>query len=139
MNKENLIAFLVGIIFAIGLGISGMTQPSKVIGFLDITGNWDPSLAFVMVGAIGVHAISYLFQRKKEKPYFAERFSIPTKTSIDTSLCVGAVLFGTGWGMSGFCPGPALVSLVSFASEVLWFCLGMSSGFLFYRFLGKQN
>jgi uncharacterized protein len=139
VNKENIITFLVGLIFAAGLGVSGMTQPSKVIGFLDITGDWDPSLAFVMVGAIGVHAISYVFQRKKEKPYLTEGFSIPTNTSIDPSLCIGAVLFGTGWGMSGFCPGPALVSLVSFASEVLWFCLGMSSGFLFYRFLGKQD
>jgi len=137
MNKQHLIAFIVGLIFALGLGISGMTQPSKVIGFLDITGDWDPSLAFVMVGAIGVHALSYLVKQKREKPIFAPDFSIPTNTQLDKPLIIGAVLFGTGWGLGGFCPGPALVSLVSLSSEVLLFCGGMISGFICYKLLPK--
>jgi uncharacterized membrane protein YedE/YeeE len=125
----------VGLIFAIGLGISGMTQPSKVIGFLDITGNWDPSLAFVMVGAIGVHSIAYQFQKNRNLTFFQSPFQLPTNTSIDKALILGAILFGTGWGLGGFCPGPALVSLVSLSSEVLFFCGGMTAGFLSFKIL----
>jgi uncharacterized protein len=137
MIKQNGIAFIVGLLFAIGLGISGMTQPSKVIGFLDIAGSWDPSLAFVMVGAIGVHAISYLIKAKKQKPILADVFKLPTNTSIDKPLIIGAVLFGAGWGLGGFCPGPAIVSLVSLSSEVLLFCGGMVSGFICYKFIAR--
>ena len=139
MNKQNLISFLVGLIFAIGLGISGMTQPSKVIGFLDVTGDWDPSLAFVMVGAIGIHALSYLVAKKQNKPFLSEKFSIPTNTTIDKSLIIGATLFGIGWGLGGFCPGPALVSLVSISIEPLLFCGGMFGGFFCYKFLSPAQ
>ena len=139
MSKPTIIAFLVGIIFAVGLGISGMTQPSKVVGFLDIAGDWDPSLAFVMIGAIGIHALSYLLVKKRETPLLATQFSIPTNQNIDPRLIGGAILFGTGWGLGGFCPGPALVSLVSLQSQVLLFCGGMLIGFIGFRFFPKGS
>ena len=137
MNKTAIITFFVGVLFAVGLGISGMTQPAKVVGFLDIAGDWDPSLAFVMVGAIGVHALSYLVANKREAPLIAPQFSIPTTQVIDGRLIGGAALFGTGWGLGGFCPGPALVSMVSLHSQVLLFCGGMIVGFIGFRFLPK--
>ena len=137
MNKQNALTFLVGLIFAIGLGISGMTQPGKVLGFLDVAGDWDPSLAFVMIGAIGVHAISYRLKNTKQKPLLAEEFSVPTTNAIDKPLLIGALLFGVGWGLGGFCPGPAIVSVVSLSSEVLLFCGGMVSGFICYKFIAR--
>ncbi len=100
--------FASGVLFAAGLAIAGMTQPSKVIGFLDITGDWDPSLALVMVGAILVHSISYRFAMRRSSPTFAAAFQIPTKSQVDGRLIVGAILFGLGWGLGGYCPGPAV-------------------------------
>lgn len=131
-----ILTLLSGIIFALGLGISGMTLPQKVIGFLDVT-NWDPSLAFVMVGAIAVHFIAYQFQKKMEKPKLAEKFEIPTRTDISPQLIGGAVLFGAGWGLGGFCPGPALVSLTSLNATVFIFVGSMIVGMLLFHKLLK--
>lgn len=135
----NLISFLSGVIFAIGLGISGMTQPQKVVGFLDIFGNWDPSLMFVMIGAIAVHSISYLTLKREKKPKFDLEYSIPTKTEITKSLILGSFIFGIGWGISGFCPGPGIVSLFSGNLASLYFVVSMTVGILIYRILVKKK
>lgn len=113
-TRELVVALAAGLLFGAGLVIAGMTQPSKVIGFLDVAdGSWDPSLAFVIAGAIGVHAVVYQFLLRRPSPVFAALCTIPKRTEIDTKLVLGAALFGIGWGLGGFCPGPAVVSLVS--------------------------
>jgi uncharacterized membrane protein YedE/YeeE len=107
-----LIASLVaGLIFGAGLIISGMADPAKVQNFLDVAGTFDPSLAFVMIGAIAVTVTGYHFVLQRPKPLASPRFHLPTKSEIDTRLVAGAAIFGIGWGLAGFCPGPALVSL----------------------------
>lgn len=127
-----LAAFVSGVIFAIGLAIGGMTKPAKVAGFLDFTGNWDPSLMFVMGGAVMTHAILYRLIRKRPTPLFTEAFAIPTRTDIDARLLGGAALFGIGWGLSGFCPGPAITSLASGQTPVLVFVAAMIGGMYLY-------
>ena len=107
------IAFAVGFAFALGLGISGMTRPEKVIGFLDFFGAWDPSLALVMVGAIGVHLTFLRLTRRQARPVCAASFAARRHRGLDARLVAGAALFGLGWGLGGYCPGPALVSSVS--------------------------
>jgi uncharacterized membrane protein YedE/YeeE len=121
--------FLSGFIFAIGLSISGMTMPSKVINFLDIFGNWDISLMFVMIGAISVYTLVFhLIKPKIVKPVYEVKFKLPSQTKIDTPLVLGAVTFGAGWGLAGFCPGPALTSTLLFDYRVLTFIVMMSLG-----------
>ncbi len=123
--------FFSGLVFALGLGVSGMTDANKVIGFLNLAGDWDPSLAFVMVGAIAVHMVLFKLVLRRDSPLFGDRFRIPRRRDIDQRLVVGAAIFGAGWGLGGFCPGPALVSSVWAAAEVLVFVgamvIGMSS------------
>jgi len=126
--KANVISFFSGIVFALGLGISGMTRPVKVIGFLDFFGRWDASLALVMVGAIGVYFIAYRWSRKMTSPILATKFSIPTRNDMDPRLIAGAALFGAGWGLAGFCPGPAIVSIASGAAPVAIFVISMACG-----------
>ena len=117
-----------GLLFGVGLGVSGMTRPDKVLGFLDVTGAWDPTLVFVMGGAVGVHFWAYRLVRHWSAPRYAERFVLPSSTRVDLRLCLGAALFGIGWGLGGYCPGPALVSLVSAQPSVLVFVLAMLAG-----------
>lgn len=105
-----LAAFMSGLVFAIGLGVGGMTQPTKVVGFLDFTGAWDPSLAMVMLGAIAVHFAFYRLIVRRSAPLLAPKFAIPTSGLIDRRLLAGSALFGLGWGLAGYCPGPALVA-----------------------------
>ncbi|MFT5685506.1 MAG: putative membrane protein YedE/YeeE [Myxococcota bacterium] len=136
--KNNIAIFFAGLIFALGLGISGMTQPAKVVGFLDVTGSWDPSLAFVMVGAIGVHMVAYRLVPRMTSPIFAAEFGVPTRSDVNGRLLGGAVLFGLGWGLGGFCPGPALVSLASGASTVLMFVGGMLGGMTLMNIIDRQ-
>jgi hypothetical protein len=126
--KPIILAFFTGLLFAIGLGISGMTDANKVIGFLDVTGRWDPSLAFVMVGAIGVHAIAYKRQQTMSAPLLTERFRVPQRNDMDTRLVGGAGLFGAGWALSGYCPGPAIVSLASGSAQAIVFVLMLLVG-----------
>ena len=121
MKRTDVVAFVAGLTFAIGLGISGMTQPAKVIAFLDVAGAWDPSLAFVMLGAIGVHLVFARRVKSRAAPRFAPAFSVPRATGIDGRLLAGAALFGVGWGIAGFCPGPAVVSVVTLAPTALAF------------------
>jgi uncharacterized protein len=135
MNKTAAASFVSGLVFAVGLGISGMTQPSKVIGFLDFPGGWDPSLALVMVGAIGVHFIAYRLLPKFTSPSLAEHFHLPEKKGLDPALLGGALLFGVGWGLGGFCPGPALVSVVGGTEQALVFTGSMVGGFLLHSVL----
>ena len=134
-----LIAFLAGLLFAVGLVVSGMTQPSKVVGFLDFFGSWDPSLAFVMVGAIGVHATLSRWIVRRTKPVFVDAFQIPTNSVIDGRLVAGAALFGVGWGVAGYCPGPALVSLGSGSRSALVFVGAMIGGMVLYDFWQKPR
>jgi uncharacterized membrane protein YedE/YeeE len=131
--RSAITAFVSGLVFAIGLVISGMTQPSKVIGFLDFGGAWDPSLAFVMAGAIGVHFFIARRPRTMKAPLFADAFALPTRTKLDAPLVVGAAVFGVGWGLGGYCPGPAIVSLASLAPATLVFVVAMGVGMLLTR------
>jgi len=132
-------AFVSGMIFSIGLGISGMTQPAKVTAFLDFTGNWDPSLACVMIGAIAVHAILYRVIRRRPTPLFASAFSIPTRQDIDPRLLGGSALFGIGWGLGGFCPGPAVTSLASGHLSVVLFVAAMIGGMSLYKIVESRQ
>lgn len=131
--KSNLSSFVVGLLFALGLGISGMTSPSKVVGFLDIFGSWDPSLMFVMIGAIGVHATSYFFIKKRSSPLLAGSWHLPSSKEITPSLIIGAILFGVGWGLAGFCPGPAVTSLATLNNRVIIFVVAMIIGMLLFK------
>lgn len=121
-------AAFIGLIFGAGLAISGMLNPEKVQGFLDITRIWDPSLAFVMVGGIAVTLIGFPIVLKRPNPIFAEIFQLPKLTKIDRPILIGAALFGIGWGLGGLCPGPALASLSTNFSAVLLFVVMMLIG-----------
>jgi uncharacterized protein len=131
--KNNFAAFIVGIIFALGLGISGMTRPEKVIGFLNIFGQWDMSLAFVMAGAIGVHAVTYRLIRRRNSPLFSKEFHVPTSKELTSSLVIGAFIFGIGWALAGYCPGPAITSLGSFQFRPFLFVGSMILGMILFR------
>jgi uncharacterized membrane protein YedE/YeeE len=127
--KANLASLFAGVVFALGLGISGMTQPAKVFGFLDFAGAWDPSLMMVMVGGIGVNAAAYwLVVRRREAPVLAPRFLVPTRTDLDVRLIAGAAIFGVGWGLGGFCPGPGIVSLMGGGVPAVVFVGSMLAG-----------
>jgi hypothetical protein len=111
MKMNRIAAFLAGLLFGVGLSVSQMINPAKVIAFLDVAGRWDPSLAFVMGGAVLVTAVGFRWALAWPRPLFAAVFRLPTAREVDARLVVGAALFGVGWGMSGFCPGPAIASL----------------------------
>jgi uncharacterized membrane protein YedE/YeeE len=134
-----LVSFISGIVFALGLGISGMTRPVKVIGFLDFAGSWDASLAFVMIGAIAVYFMAYRWMRTRSAPVLKERFSVPQRTDIDRNLVIGAAVFGAGWGLGGFCPGPALTSLASGAPAVIVFVAAMAAGMYLQGLVARPN
>ena len=131
MAKSNIASFICGIVFSIGLGISGMTQPQKVIGFLDVFGEWDLSLVFVMFGAVLSYLILQLWiQRNFSIPVLGGSFKISTRNDLDRSLIIGALLFGSGWGLGGYCPGPAITSLGSGSLKALLFVVAMGVGML---------
>jgi uncharacterized membrane protein YedE/YeeE len=137
--KQNLIALLCGIIFGVGLSLAQMINPNKVLNFLDITGNWDPSLIFVMLGALIVAFISFKWILKRPAPLLAESFHISKNTSVDKSLLWGAAIFGIGWGMSGYCPGPAVTGLGLLSLESVILVVAIYLGFFVYnRFLGQK-
>jgi uncharacterized protein len=125
-------AFGCGLLFGFGLLISGMTQPTKVLNFLDLFGTWDPSLALVMVAALIVSGIGFVLARRRGQPVLARQNLWPTRTELDASLFSGAVLFGIGWGLVGLCPGPALVDLATLSPKVIVFVLMMSAGMLLH-------
>lgn len=135
--KALISAFISGGLFGAGLLISQMTNPTKVIGFLDILGNWDPSLAFVMIGALVVTFLGFGYVFRQSKPVFSEQFHLPTIKDIDRSLIGGAALFGIGWGLSGLCPGPA-ISLAGFGGvNIAYFLVGMTGAMILFRWLKR--
>jgi uncharacterized protein len=123
--KRLVVAYVSGVIFAIGLGVSGMTHPSKVLAFLDFAGDWDPSLALVMGSGVLVNAVFFRLAARRGAPLLASSFALPERTAIDASLLGGAALFGVGWGLGGFCPGPAIVSVVTGGAPVVAFVVAM--------------
>ena len=131
--------FLAGLLFALGLGISGMTLPSRVLGFLDVTGVWDPSLLFVMGTAVPIYALAHRLSLRANKPVLAAAFPTWTRTAIDRRLLLGAALFGVGWGISGICPGPGLVNLGGFAPGAWLFVAAMVGGMALHRFSERLN
>jgi uncharacterized membrane protein YedE/YeeE len=131
--RQLVAAFLSGLVFAGGLALAGMTRPAKVVAFLDFAGAWDPSLAFVMVGAILVYALALRPVLKMRSPVLAALFDLPATEHVDRRLIGGAIIFGIGWGISGFCPGPAIVSLVTGAVPVMVFVVAMAGGVLLSR------
>ena len=131
--KHNLIALLCGIIFGIGLSLSQMVNPEKVLNFLDITGNWDPSLMFVMMGALAVAVVSFNVILKRPAPILAESFHVSRKSTIDKPLLLGAAIFGIGWGMSGYCPGPAFTALGLLSLESVVMVAAIYLGFFAYN------
>jgi uncharacterized protein len=131
--RRFLLAFLSGALFGAGLLISGMTRPSKVLAFLDVTGAWDPSLAMVMGVAIAVYAAATRLAAARGAPLHAARFDVPPRRDIDRSLLAGAAMFGVGWGLAGFCPGPGLVSAASGYLPALVFVATMTAGMLIHE------
>jgi len=126
-------SFLAGGLFAAGLALAGMTSPERVLAFLDVSGSWDPSLAFVMVGAIGVYLPLQWLVRRRRAPVLATRFAVPAETPVDTRLLVGAATFGIGWGLVGYCPAPAIASLATGSWPALVFVGGMLGGLAVYE------
>ena len=132
MNK--LISLISGIIFGIGLVVSQMINPEKVLGFLDLFGNWDPSLAFVMIGALIVSSPLFHLIKNKEKPLFAEKFNYSNNKEINNKLVIGSALFGAGWGLGGLCPGPAISSIALLNINSIIFVVAMFIGFYLAKF-----
>lgn len=126
--RTALIALVAGLLFGAGLALGGMTDPAKVIGFLDISGRWDPSLAFVMGTALVITFPVFAWVRRRERPLFADVFHLPTRQDLDPHLLTGAALFGIGWGIAGLCPGPAVANLASGSAEMLLFVATMMAG-----------
>ena len=132
---RNISPFLGGVLLAVGLGVSGMTQPQKIIGFLNFLGDWDPTLLFVMCGAVITYALSFRLIRKRSSPFFTEKFYLPTRKDIDLKLIIGSMIFGVGWGLAGYCPGPGLTALASGTSEAIFFSLSMFAGMALFQFV----
>jgi uncharacterized membrane protein YedE/YeeE len=121
-------AAVAGVLFGVGLGISGMARPTKVLAFLDVAGAWDPSLAFVMMGAIGVHAIAVVVAKRRTRAIVGSAFRWTDRTELDAPLLAGSLLFGVGWGLGGFCPGPALLGAASGNAGAIVFVIAMIAG-----------
>ena len=130
-------AFAVGLLFGLGLLVSGMANPAKVLAFLDVAGRWDPSLAFVMAGAVAISATGYLVARRRGRPLLASRLEIPTRRNLDPRLIAGAAVFGLGWGLAGLCPGPALTLLTVAPAQAMTFVVAMVAGMLLFRLVPR--
>lgn len=125
---RGIVSLFAGVLFGIGLIVADMTNPAKVQNFLDIAGTWDPSLMFVMGGAIAVTMPAFMYLKKKEKPLFGEDFGWPSRNDLDLKLVTGSAIFGLGWGLGGFCPGPALTALPSIGTGTFLFVMSMLAG-----------
>lgn len=141
-SRQNLASFAAGLVFVLGLGISGMMDPNKVLAFLDVGGKFDPSLMAVMAGGVAVGLVGFRLALRRGRPVLAERFHLPKQTRLDARLVLGAVLFGVGWGLSGYCPGPALASVVTGGAGALVFVstmfVGMGAFTLMQSLLGAD-
>jgi hypothetical protein len=131
--KRSIFALVVGLIFGLGLCLSGMVQPAKVTGFLDLAGSWDPSLAFVMAGAIAVALPAFLIARRRKAAWIGGAIELPTKRAIDAPLVVGSAIFGAGWGLAGVCPAPSVVDLGFASPGAAAFVASMAAGMLIHR------
>lgn len=132
-------SLLAGLVFGLGLIVSGMANPAKVIGFLDLTGHWDPSLALVMAGAIGISFFAFLVAQKRSRSLIGADMRLPGGRHIDRRLVVGGLLFGVGWGIAGFCPGPGLVALGMGEVKALVFVASMLTGMITFEFLERRR
>ena len=135
---RNISALIAGLVFGLGLVISEMTNPAKVRAFLDILGNWDPSLAFVMGAALLVTALGYRLVWTRQQPVFADQFQVPGNRQIDAQLAIGALLFGIGWGLVGLCPGPAISALSFGGAPILIFMAAMAAGMTLFEFINRR-
>jgi uncharacterized membrane protein YedE/YeeE len=132
-------AFLSGLVFGLGLIVSGMANPAKVLGFLDVAGAWDPSLALVMAGAVAVGLAAFALARRRARPLLAAAMQLPTACAIDRRLVAGSLLFGVGWGMAGLCPGPAIVALGMGLPKALVFVAAMLAGMGLFEGLERRR
>jgi uncharacterized membrane protein YedE/YeeE len=135
---RNIIALAVGLVFGLGLCVSGMTEPAKVLGFLDLAGPWDPSLAFVMGGALAIGLVAFALARRRRIALDGEPMQMPTARAISPPLIVGSLIFGVGWGLAGICPGPAIVDVGFLNPRALVFVAAMVVGMLAYRLVGLR-
>ncbi|MCC5809816.1 MAG: YeeE/YedE family protein [Ectothiorhodospiraceae bacterium] len=138
MQRTLLTAFIAGLIFGVGLLVSGMANPEKVLGFLDLAGAWDPSLAFVMAGAIAVGLIGFRLAGRRAQSLLSEPMHLPMRGDIDSRLVLGGLGFGVGWGLAGFCPGPALVALGALELKALVFVAAMLAGMALFEVLERR-
>jgi hypothetical protein len=136
-RKALVSAYALGLLFGGGFVLAGMTQPAKVVNFLDFFGHWDPSLAFVMGGALMVFGLLHRLVVRRRGPIYAAKFSLPTRRDFDAQLVIGAALFGIGWGLGGFCPGPALTSFGSMMPQAAIFTVAMFAGFGLKRLMDR--
>ncbi len=136
--KRAIASGISGVFFGVGLALSQMINPNKVLNFLDVTGNWDPSLIFVMVGAILIGRIAFYFIPKRGAPLFEDVFKLPSRKDIDKPLLIGSAIFGIGWGVAGYCPGPAFATLATNTVEAILFIAAMIAGVLLHDFIYKK-
>jgi len=136
---QPLVSLVAGVVFGLGLAVAEMTNPLKVLDFLDLAGNWDPSLAFVMGGAVMVTLVAFRFVLRRPVPLYGDRFHLPTLTQLDRKLLGGAALFGIGWGLAGYCPGPALATILSGNSETWLFVPAMLVGGALQRWQSRHT
>lgn len=135
---KGFISLLSGVLFGFGLALAQMTNPAKIINFLDFSGTWDPTLALVMGGAVLVTLVSFRFILRRPHPLLGGGFQLPTRKDIDIRLIAGAAIFGIGWGLGGFCPGPGIASIAQGLWQPVVFTLGLAGGMLLFRILGRQ-
>jgi uncharacterized membrane protein YedE/YeeE len=135
--RKFLSVFISGLVFGVGLALSGMTHSEKVLGFLDVSGRWDPSLLFVLGGAVAVTLIAFRYVLRRDAPVLATKFLLPARTDVDRPLVLGAVIFGVGWGMTGYCPGPGLALLASPSWETWVYVPAFFVGALLHRAFGS--
>ncbi|MBD2395653.1 DUF6691 family protein [Cyanobacterium aponinum UTEX 3222] len=139
MKKQSVIALISGLLFGLGLSISQMVDRERVLGFLDVAGKWDATLMFVLGGAVGVTLITFRFILKLKHPLFEQKFYLPSRQDIDLKLILGAVIFGIGWGIGGYCPGPAVTSLVQLSVNPIIFIIAFIIGSLGYeKIMGNE-
>lgn len=131
-------ALLAGLLFGVGLMVSGMANPAKVLGFLDLAGSWDPSLAFVMAGAIAIGSVAFLFARRRKRSLLGLPMQLPAGTAVTLRLVLGSAAFGIGWGLAGFCPGPALVALGAGYPKAVGFVAAMVAGMAVFEIVERS-
>lgn len=138
-EKETFVSFIVGLVFGFGLLLSGMANPEKVLGFLDLAGDWDPSLALVMAGAIAIGLVAFTIAGKRSYTLLGKEMNLPSGQHIDRRLVVGSLTFGAGWGLAGFCPGPALVAVGAGEIKAIVFVVAMIAGMTIFEFIERAR